>query len=47
MASPCIGILGGTGVYDVEGLTVTHWKKINSAYGNPSDKLLFGKLNGN
>jgi 5'-methylthioadenosine phosphorylase len=47
MTSPCIGILGGSGVYDIEGLTDTHWKKINSAYGNPSDELLFGKLNGN
>jgi 5'-methylthioadenosine phosphorylase len=47
MTSPCIGILGGSGVYDIEGLTNTHWKKIKSAYGNPSDELLFGELNGN
>jgi 5'-methylthioadenosine phosphorylase len=47
MTSPCIGILGGSGVYDIEGLTDTHWKKFNSAYGNPSDELLFGMLNGN
>jgi 5'-methylthioadenosine phosphorylase len=47
MNDTCIGIIGGSGVYDIEGLTDTYWKKINSAYGNPSDELLFGKLNGN
>jgi 5'-methylthioadenosine phosphorylase len=47
MTAPCIGIIGGSGVYDIEGLTNTYWKKINSAYGNPSDELLFGELNGN
>lgn len=39
--------MGASGLYDIEGLTDTHWKKINSAYSNPSDTLLFRKLNGN
>ncbi len=41
-----IGILGGSGVYDIEGLTNTRWEKINSPFGEPSDELLFGQLNG-
>ena len=41
-----LGIIGGSGVYDIDGLTNTYWKKIESPFGNPSDELLFGKLDG-
>jgi 5'-methylthioadenosine phosphorylase len=41
-----LGIIGGSGVYDIDGLTNTHWKKITSSFGNPSDELLFGDLYG-
>ena len=40
-----IGIIGGTGLYDLEGFTEHQWLKVSSNFGNPSDKLLFGKLN--
>jgi 5'-methylthioadenosine phosphorylase len=43
---PVIGILGGSGVYDIDGLTNTRWEKIESPFGNPSDELLFGELEG-
>ena len=41
-----LGIIGGSGVYDIEGLTNTRWQQINSPFGTPSDALLFGELNG-
>jgi len=41
-----LGIIGGSGVYDIDGLTNTYWKKIESPFGNPSDELLFGELDG-
>jgi 5'-methylthioadenosine phosphorylase len=41
-----LGIIGGSGVYDIDGLTNTHWEKIESPFGEPSDELLFGDLNG-
>ncbi len=41
-----IGILGGSGVYEIKGLTNTRWKTVVSPFGNPSDELLFGELNG-
>jgi len=41
-----LGILGGSGVYDIDGLTNTRWEKINSPFGEPSDELLFGELDG-
>jgi 5'-methylthioadenosine phosphorylase len=41
-----IGILGGSGVYEIDGLTNTRWEKVDSSFGTPSDELLFGELDG-
>lgn len=41
-----IGIIGGSGVYNIDGLSNTRWQKIESSFGEPSDELLFGELNG-
>ena len=41
-----LGIIGGSGVYDIDGLINTHWEKIESPFGETSDELLFGELNG-
>jgi len=41
-----LGVIGGSGVYDIDGLTNTRWEKIDSSFGEPSDELLFGELNG-
>ena len=44
-ASPrVIGIVGGSGIYDIDGLTETRWEKVSSPFGEPSDELLFGRL---
>jgi len=43
---PTIGILGGSGLYDMEGLENTRWKRVDSPFGRPSDELLFGELAG-
>jgi 5'-methylthioadenosine phosphorylase len=43
---PVIGVLGGSGVYEIDGLTNTRWEKITSPFGSPSDELLFGELEG-
>ena len=45
-ASPVIGVIGGSGVYDIDGLTDKRWKRVSSPFGDPSDDLLFGELNG-
>jgi 5'-methylthioadenosine phosphorylase len=44
--APVIGIIGGSGVYDIDGLTNTQWRKVASPFGEPSDELLFGELDG-
>lgn len=43
---PVIGIIGGSGVYDIEGLANKRWQRMESPFGSPSDELLFGDLNG-
>ncbi|MBL0167330.1 MAG: S-methyl-5'-thioadenosine phosphorylase [Propionivibrio sp.] len=40
-----LGIIGGSGVYDIEGLTNKRWERVNSPFGDLSDELLFGELN--
>jgi 5'-methylthioadenosine phosphorylase len=44
--SPVIGVVGGSGVYDIEGLSNKRWEKVQSPFGEPSDELLFGELDG-
>ena len=44
--SGVLGIIGGSGVYDIDGLSNTRWQAVASPYGEPSDELLFGELNG-
>jgi len=46
VAAPVIGVLGGSGVYEIDGLENTRWEKVESSFGEPSDELLFGELNG-
>ncbi len=43
---PVIGIIGGSGLYNIEGLTNTSWQKVNSPWGEPSDELLIGEFEG-
>ena len=43
---PILGVIGGSGVYEIDGLRNKQWKKVNSSFGEPSDELLFGELNG-
>ena len=44
--TPVIGIIGGSGVYEVAGLERAEWRRVASPWGEPSDELLFGVLDG-
>ena len=44
--TPVIGIIGGSGVYDVAGLEDKRWQRVETPWGEPSDELLFGTLSG-
>jgi len=43
---PVIGLIGGSGLYDIEGLGEKTWRRVESPWGEPSDELLFGVLHG-
>jgi len=42
MTKTVLGIIGGSGVYDIAGLENAHWRRVESPWGEPSDELLFG-----
>lgn len=46
MTEAVLGIIGGSGVYDIDGLEGREWRKIDTPFGAPSDDLLFGTLGG-
>ncbi|MBN9563803.1 MAG: S-methyl-5'-thioadenosine phosphorylase [Alphaproteobacteria bacterium] len=43
---PVIGIVGGSGLYDIDGLEEKSWRSVETPWGPPSDALLFGRLAG-
>jgi 5'-methylthioadenosine phosphorylase len=44
--APVIGVIGGSGVYDIDGLEKAEWRQVDTPFGAPSDALLFGELDG-
>ena len=43
---PVIGVIGGSGIYDIDGLAGARWETVASPFGAPSDAILFGSLDG-
>jgi 5'-methylthioadenosine phosphorylase len=41
-----IGVIGGSGVYQIDGLEGASWVKVKSPWGKPSDEVLVGRLGG-
>ena len=41
-----LGVIGGSGLYDIDGLTNKKWIGIKSSYGKPSDKVLHANIDG-
>jgi 5'-methylthioadenosine phosphorylase len=41
-----LGIIGGSGLYNMEGLEDSKWIKVNTPWGSPSDEILKAKLKG-
>tara|TARA_B000000475_G_scaffold205763_1_gene167910 strand:+ start:498 stop:1370 length:873 start_codon:yes stop_codon:yes gene_type:complete len=42
---PYLGIIGGSGIYDLDNISDAKWQNISSAFGEPSDKILTGTVN--
>ena len=41
-----IGVIGGSGVYEIDGLEGASWVRVKTPWGAPSDEVLVGRLNG-
>ena len=41
-----LGIIGGSGLYEIDGLNNTRWERGESPFGDPSDEFLFGDIAG-
>ncbi|MBC7158059.1 MAG: S-methyl-5'-thioadenosine phosphorylase [Rhodobacteraceae bacterium] len=41
-----LGVIGGSGIYDIPGLEGAHWRPVETPWGVPSDAFLCGSLNG-
>jgi 5'-methylthioadenosine phosphorylase len=39
-----LGIIGGSGLYKMEGFEKAKWKKINTPWGKPSDEILIASI---
>ncbi|MBW6419384.1 S-methyl-5'-thioadenosine phosphorylase [Celeribacter sp. PS-C1] len=45
-AQRVIGVMGGSGVYEIDGLEAATWQTLETPWGSPSDALLTGTLDG-
>lgn len=46
MAKPVLGVIGGSGLYEIDGLADARRQKVETPFGAPSDELLTGTLDG-
>lgn len=46
MTDTMIGVIGGSGVYDIDGLEGAEWVSVETPWGDPSDQILTGSLDG-
>ena len=46
MTASVIGVIGGSGLYDLPGLINAEWMTVSSPWGTPSDDLLIGEIGG-
>ena len=46
MSDSAIGIIGGSGLYELEGMTEVRWRRVRTPFGDPSDEFCTGLLDG-
>ncbi len=46
MTQSILGIIGGSGFYNLPGLENAHWETVASPWGQPSDQILFAEIAG-
>ena len=43
---PHVAVIGGSGIYDIDGLENAEWRDVETPWGDPSDQILCGTLRG-
>lgn len=46
MTETMIAVIGGSGIYDIDGLEGAQWSSVTSPWGTPSDQILTGRFDG-
>lgn len=46
MSQPVLGVIGGSGLYEIEGLTEVQEVRLSTPFGEPSDAYITGQLGG-
>ena len=46
MSEAAIGVIGGSGLYELEGLTDVRWRRVRTPFGDPSDEYCTGTYEG-
>src|SRR5688572_17838817 len=46
MTKAVLGVIGGSGVYDLPGLEGAAWQTVESPWGEPSDQVRVGEIDG-
>ena len=46
MTDTMIAVIGGSGIYDIDGLEDAKWQPVDTPFGTPSDQILTGSLDG-
>ncbi len=46
MSEAAVGIIGGSGLYELPGLTDIRWRRVRTPFGDPSDEYCTGRLDG-
>ena len=41
-----IGVIGGSGLYEMDGLTEVREERVSTPFGEPSDAVILGRLDG-
>ena len=44
MSEAAIGVIGGSGLYELPGLTDVRWRRVRTPFGDPSDEFCVGRM---
>jgi 5'-methylthioadenosine phosphorylase len=44
VSEPAIGVIGGSGLYELPGLTDVRWRRVRTPFGDPSDEYCVGRM---